>query len=334
MVQLKMRYREACRNKEIRKNDNHSHGGLMARLVRFLKFAPLPCVLAVATHAQVQASQPIVVAVDGTLCDLTRTLAGRSASITCLVPPGGDPHSYRLKPSDRQAITKAALVVHSGFGLSPAARKLKTSGEVVAIGEVALPSYRGNDPHVWHNPTNSAAMVGVLADSLVAVLPADQKAAVSARSMKAKAVLMDLGNWMSVQLRALPESQRVLVIDHQTYSHLADRYGIKQISMLDSYTTGGVLRPSSLRKITSAVKSSGAKTIFSGYIPANKSLKRISRQTGLPIATTPLYGEGIAPGKNAVSTATLNICTFLKGQGGRCDQASADQLSARWQAIR
>ena len=109
---------------------------------------------------------------------------------------------------------------------------------------------------------------------------------------------------------------------------------LTEFSMLDSYTTGGVLRPSSLRKITSAVKSSGAKTIFSGYIPANKSLKRISRQTGLPIASTPLYGEGIAPGKNAVSTATLNICTFLKGQGGRCDQASADQLSARWQAIR
>ena len=306
----------------------------MACRARLLKFAFLPCVLAVATHAPVQASQPTVVAVDGTLCDLTRTLAGRSVSVTCLVPPGGDPHSYRLKPSDRQAITKAALVFHSGFGLSPAAKKLKTPGKVVAVGEVALPSYRGNDPHVWHNPANSAAMVGVLADSLVSVLPADQKAAVSARSMKAKAVLMDLGNWMSVQLRALPEAQRVLVIDHQTYSHLADRYGIKQISMLDSYTTGGVLRPSSLRKITSAVKSSGAKTIFSGFIPANKSLKRISRQTGLPIATTPLYGEGIAPGKNAVSTATLNICTFLKGQGGRCDQASADQLSARWQAIR
>ena len=307
----------------------------MPRFARFIKFASLPCLLAIATQSQVQASQTTVVAVDGTLCDLTRTLAGNSATVTCLVPPGGDPHSYRLKPSDRQAITKAAVVLHSGFGLSPAmTKKLKTSGNVVAVGEVALPSYRGNDPHVWHDPANSSAMVGVVADSLVAVLPADQKAAVSARSMKAKAVLNDLGKWMSVQLRALPESQRVLVIDHQTYSHLADRYGIEQISMLDSYTTGGVLRPSSLRKITSAVKSSGAKTIFSGFLPANKSLKRISRQTGLPIATTPLYGEGIAPGKTAVSTATLNICTFLNGQGGRCDQASADQLSARWLAIR
>ena len=64
------------------------------------------------------------------------------------------------------------------------------------------------------------------------------------------------------------------------------------------------------------------------------SLKRISRQTGLPIAATPLYGEGIAPGKNAVSTATLNICTFLKGQGGSCDQSGAGELSSRWQAIR
>jgi len=306
----------------------------MARLARCFRFAALPCLLAIASNGQVQASQPTVVAVDGTLCDLTRTLVGTAARVTCLVPPGGDPHSYRLKPSDRQAITKATVVLHSGFGLSPAAKKLKTAGRVVAVGEVALPSYRGNDPHVWHNPANSAAMVGVIADSLVAVLPAEQKAAVSARSMKAKAVLNDLGSWMSVQLRALPASQRVLVIDHQTYSHLAKRYGIKQISMLDSYTTGGVLRPSSLRKITSAVKNSGAKTIFTGFIPANKSLKRISRQTGLPIAATPLYGEGIAPGKNAVSTATLNICTFLKGQGGRCDQASADQLSARWQAIR
>ena len=330
-----MRYRDGCRDNDSDKNDNHSCSfGLMARFARFFKFASLPCLLAIASHSQVQASQPTVVAVDGTLCDLTRTLVGTSLSVTCLVPPGGDPHSYRLKPSDRQAITKADVVLHSGFGLSPAAKKLKTSGKVVAVGEVALPSYRGNDPHVWHNPANSAAMVGVVADSLLAVLPADQKAAVSARSMKAKAVLKDLGSWMSVQLKTLPASQRVLVIDHQTYSHLADRYGIKQISMLDSYTTGGVLRPSSLRKITSAVKSSGAKTIFSGYLPANKSLVRISRQTGLPIATTPLYGEGLAPGKTAVSTATLNICTFLKGQGGRCDQASADQLSARWLAIR
>ena len=111
------------------------------------------------------AAQPVVVAVDGTLCDLTKTLAAGAASVTCLIPPGGDPHSYRLKPSDRSQIAKSDLVLHIGFGLTPSAKKLKSPGTVVAVGEVALPSYGGSDPHVWHDPANSAAMVRVISRS-------------------------------------------------------------------------------------------------------------------------------------------------------------------------
>ena len=103
--------------------------------------------------------------------------------------------------------------------------------------------------------------------------------------------------------------------------------------MLDSYTTGGALKPSSLNAITRAVKDSGGKVIFSSYLPANKSLKRISKRSGLPIASTPLYGEGIAPGETAVSTATKNICTILKGQGATCDQNAATALANRWESI-
>ena len=284
--------------------------------------------------APAQAAQPTVVAVDGTLCDLTRTLAGSSAKVTCLIPPGGDPHGYRLKPSDRQALSKAALVVHIGFGLTPAAKKISSSGKVVAVGEAALPGYKGNDPHVWHSPANTAAIVKVVANNLAPILPADQRSALAARSSKAQAVLANLDQWGASQVNGLPKPKRVLVTDHKAYSHLTDRYGIEQITMLDSYTTGGVLRPSSLKKITEAVKASQAKTIFAGSVPTTKTLKRISRSTGLPIASTPLYAEGLAPGQSAVSTATLNICTFVKGQGGSCDRVVADQLGTQWKAIR
>ena len=286
------------------------------------------------TQLQVHASQPVVVAVDGTLCDLTRTLAADSASVTCLIPPGGDPHGYRLKPSDRQALAKASVVFHIGFGLTPAAKKITTSGTVVAVGEKVLPSYDGNDPHVWHDPANSAAMVGVIASNLAPALPPAEKVALMARAAKAKAVLNSLGSWGAAQFSKLPKSQKVLVTDHRSYSHLADRYDIEQISMLDSFTTGGVLRPSSLRKISEAVKDSGAKVIFAGSLPPNKNLRRISKRTSLPIAATPLYGEGVAPGQSAVSTATLNICTVVKGQGGQCDEAAATQLQTRWKSIR
>ena len=281
----------------------------------------------------VQASQPSVVAVDGTLCDLTRTLAATAVSVTCLIPPGGDLHGYRLKPSDRQALSKADLVVHIGFNLTPSAKEISVPAPVVAVGEVALPSYRGNDPHVWHDPANSAAMTSAIADRLSPLLSGDARMAFASRAANAQSVLADLGTWASVQFAKLPANQRVLVTDHQTYSHLANRYDLDEISMLDSYTTGGALKPSSLNAITKAVTDSGARVIFSSYLPANKSLRRISKRSGLPIASTPLYGEGIAPGETAVSTATKNICAILNGQGASCDEASANVLANRWADI-
>lgn len=281
-----------------------------------------------------RAAQPVVVAVDGTLCDLAKTLAAGAASVTCLIPPGGDPHSYRLKPSDRSQIAKSDLVLHIGFGLTPSARKLKSPGTVVAVGEVALPSYGGSDPHVWHDPANSAAMVRVISRSLNPVLAAGDRAALQRRTARAVAVFQALQGWEAQQFNALPSAQRVLVTDHRTYSHLANRFGLVEIAMLDSHTTGGVLRPSSLKTITQEVKASGAKTIFSPAATPSKTLRRISKATGLPIASTPLYGEGIAAGRNAVSTATLNVCTIVKGQGGSCDTAGASALNAQWSSIR
>ena len=300
----------------------------------WLAWGSLPSLLAISlAQLPAQASEPSVVAVDGTLCDLTRTLAGTAVSVTCLIPPGGDPHGYRLKPSDRQALSKADLVVHVGFNLTPSAKDISVSGTVVAVGEVALPAYRGNDPHVWHDPANSAAMTSVVADRLSPLLSGAERIAFESRAASAQSVLNDLGSWASVQFAKLPAQQRVLVTDHQTYSHLATRYDLEEISMLDSYTTGGALKPSSLNAITRAVKDSGAKVIFSSYLPANKSLKRISKRFGLPIASTPLYGEGIAPGETAVSTATKNICTILKGQGATCDQNAATVLANSWESI-
>ena len=300
----------------------------------WLAWGSLPSLLAISlAHVPAQASQPSVVAVDGTLCDLTRTLAGTAVSVTCLIPPGGDPHGYRLKPSDRQALSKADLVVHVGFNLTPTAKEISVPAPVVAVGEVALPSYRGNDPHVWHDPANSAAMTSAIANRLSPLLSGDVRVAFASRAANAQSVLTDLGTWVSVQFAKLPVQQRVLVTDHQTYSHLANRYNLEEIPMLDSYTTGGALRPSSLNAITKAVRESGARVIFSSYLPANKSLRRISKRSGLPIASTPLYGEGIAPGETAVSTATKNICTILKGQGASCDEASANVLVRRWADI-
>ena len=287
-----------------------------------------------ATPVSAQASQPTVVAIDGVLCDLTRTLVASDAKVVCLIQPGSDPHNYRLKPSDRQALSSASLVLHNGYNLTPSANKISGSEKVVAVAEKAIPINEDLDPHVWHDPANSAAMVTVIAERLAPVLPATQQAALTARAAEAINVLNRVGDWGGNQFATIPENQRVLVSEHKAYSYLTNRYGLRQITMLDSFTTGGVLRPSSLRTITAEVQGSGAQTLFPESLPVSKTLRRISRSTGLPVNGAPLFADGLAPDRSTVGTATLNICTVVQGQGGQCDQAAADELMARWSAIR
>ncbi len=275
-----------------------------------------------------------MVAIDGVLCDLTRTLVASDAKVVCLIQAGSDPHNYRLKPSDRQALSTAGLVLHNGFKLTPSASKISGSAKLVAVAEAAMPANDGSDPHVWHDPANSAAMVAVVADRLAPVLPATQRSALAARATEAINVLNAVGDWGTKQFATIPENQRVLVSEHEAYSHLTNRYGLRQITMLDSFTTGGLLRPSSLRTITTEVQGSGAQTLFPESRPISKTLRRISRSTGLPVYSSPLFADGLAPNRSTVGTATLNICTVVKGQGGQCDQVAADELMARWSAIR
>ena len=275
-----------------------------------------------------------MVAIDGVLCDLTRTLVASDAKVVCLIQPGSDPHNYRLKPSDRQALSSASLVLHNGYNLTPSANKISGSAKVVAVAEKAIPINEGLDPHVWHDPANSAAMVTVIAERLAPVLPSAQQSALTARAAEAINVLNAVGDWGGNQFATIPENQRVLVSDHKAYSYLTNRYGLRQITMLDSFTTGGMLRPSSLRTITAEVQGSGAQTLFPESLPVSKTLRRISRSTDLPVNGAPLFADGLAPDRSTVGTATLNICTVVQGQGGQCDQAAADELMARWSAIR
>ena len=147
------------------------------------------------------------------------------------------------------------------------------------------------------------------------------------------AILRDLERWSQTQIATVPEKNRVLVSKHKAFGFLANRYGIRELPVMDAYAPGGALRPSSLGQISNAIKASGTKAIFAESLPPSKTLRRISRSSGIPIAPGQLYPDGLAPGKNLVQTATTNVCTFVTAQGGQCNQEQAQRLSARWAAL-
>ncbi len=286
------------------------------------------------TFTKASELRPSVIAFDGVLCDLVRTLASNSADVFCVIPPTGDPHFYRLKPQDLQAIAKADIVFHNGFYLTPAALRLSTKASVVAVAEKALPTYKGKDPHVWHDPSNVSAMATTIEQSLVKALPKSEFAELNSRTARTKSILKELSEWTDSQVRSIPVANRVLVTQHRAFSHLTTRFQLRELPMIDSFATGGTLRPSSLGKIVSEVQKSGSRVLFTESLPVNKTLKRISKASGLSISNAPLYPDGLAPGLSLVETAISNICVIARGQGSSCDQEAADGIAASWKNIR
>ena len=287
-----------------------------------------------ATVLLAQASAaPQVIGADGILCDLTRTIAGPAARVSCLVEAGQDPHGLQLRPSQRADLAAARLVLINGFNLTPALKGINTQSPVIAVGEEVLAVNPSQDPHLWHDPMQVVAMAGVVASKLESATDSSANAGIAQREQNAVAVLKDLDRWAAAQISTVPPQQRVLVSKHRAFGFLAKRYGIKELPVMDSFATGGALRPSSLRKITQAIQSSGTRAIFSESLPPSKALRRISRSAGIPIAPQPLVADGLAPGQNLVATATGNICTFVNAQGGQCDTTQAKTLSERWAAL-
>ena len=278
---------------------------------------------------------PKVVAGDGVLCDLTRTISGGATDVRCLIPPGADPHHLQLTPANRRDISQANVVLINGYNLTPTLAKLRGGFQLIAVGERAVTNNPTRDPHLWHHPLQTRAMAGVVANTLRSLpVSAASKSALQRRQTTVSQILSDLDSWNRRQIATIPAAHRVVVSEHRAFEFFVKRYGIRQVAMLDDYATGGQLRPSSLRAISDAVKASNTKALFAEQLPASKTLKRISRSSGKPVASTPLFADGTAPGKSLIETATANTCAVVNAQGGQCDTTGAARLQQRWAAVR
>ena len=309
-------------------------GVCYSRLLRSTALIAAGLATGLANPSPSQAATPAVVAGDGVLCDLTRTLSGGATDVRCLIPPGADPHHFQLTPANRRDISNSELVLINGYNLNPSLSRLDGNFELIAVGERAVPNNPNKDPHLWHSPANTGAMANVVADALQQLpINAESKQALKRRQQNVIAILKDLDTWNRQQISTIPADHRVLVSEHLAFEFFTDRYGMRHVAMIDDYATGGTLRPSSLRAISNAVKASKTKVLFPEQFPVSKTMKRISRSTGKPIAKNLVFADGTAPGKSLIETATSNTCTVVNAQGGSCDQASAERLQQRWSAV-
>jgi manganese/iron transport system substrate-binding protein len=298
---------------------------------------------------------PLVVATTSVLCDLTKQVAQDTVDLKCLVGPGIDPHVYQPTPEDRQAIENADLVFYGGYNFDPSLIKLiKATGNSnpkIAVHEQAVPNpilasedehshgedeahkegeehkegeahsneQKVPDPHVWHNPQNGTAIVGVITEGLTQLQP-DLAEKYQNRSNEIKTELGKIDQWITVQVATIPAEKRKLITTHDALGYYVTTYGIDFKGALSGLSTEESPSASTVKDLVKEIKDAQVPTIFAENSVNPKLIETVAREANVQVSTRELFADGLGEkgteGETYQKMLMANTRTIVEGLGG------------------
>lgn len=229
--------------------------------------------------APVLAEVPRVVTDMPPVQSLVAQVMGTLGTPSGLLGPGSSPHSFQLRPSQARAIADADLIVWTGpsmapwlehvldndstsasvlallatqgthlqpFALSGDADHAHEAGQDRATKDDHLHDQAGIDPHAWLDPDNAILWLGLIADQLAKLDPANA-AAYQANAVRAQSDIAALDATLAATLA--PAKGKPIVVFHDAYGYFTTHFGLAlagSVSLGDA-TSPGAARLSALR---------------------------------------------------------------------------------------
>jgi manganese/iron transport system substrate-binding protein len=305
----------------------------------------------------------VVVTTTSVLCDLTQQIAETTVTLNCLLNPGTDPHTYQTKPSDRQAIEQADLILYDGYNYSPRliamVKDSPTEAVRVAAYEAAVPhplmgrphdhgaegapgdpdhghgdahdegfaaAEQVPDPHIWHSAVNNGAIAAVIAANLAQVNP-DQAILYTQNADRLATQFNEIDRWIKTQVATVPVNQRQLVTTHNSFGYFAEAYDFEVQGALSGLNTDAKPTPGTLTALVEQIKAAQVPAIFAETTTNPELIAAVAKDAGVEVATESLFVEGPGGPDTAAETTqamlVANTCVVVDALGGSCDRASA-----------
>lgn len=226
-----------------------------------------------------------------------------------VTPSGVEPHDYEASPQDILRLREMDLFVYNGGGLDIWAQRLQqnfTDARVTSLNMIETLNNNGVslrtgpdiDPHFWLDPVFMKVAVNQLVVALTLLEPSEQSRLVTnADDLKAELSALD------EDYRAGLSSCRIktIVVSHDAFGYLADRYGFKIISISG---LSPEQQPSArhLGELASLVRENGIKYVFFETLVSPKLSETLAAEAGAQtLVLNPIEGltrEDRAEGKN------------------------------------
>jgi len=225
---------------------------------------------------------------------LVEKIAKEKASVSVMVPPGANPHSFEPKPKELKSIENASMYVKVG---TPLEFELAWMGKLILLnpkmmvcdcskgvpllneslkvmsGAMAIDK-RGADPHIWTSLKNAVLMGKDVRDSLVEMDPSNKRFYEN-NYAQLKKELESLDIRIKEKLKPFRGSSFIVI--HSAWNYFSHDYGLNEIAI----EVGGKEPPArELEAIIKEAKKEKINVVFVSPEFSKKSAEVIAKEIG------------------------------------------------------
>ncbi len=244
---------------------------------------------------------PIRVAVTLPLFEQFVTEVGKDkVNVISLVPPGADPHDYRLTDADIVRIKDVDFFFVNGGGLDKQlqdaieANRKERSYVIPFAANVTSPQgggrtaeEAGDNPHLWLDPSLASVYAEIVADEFN-IYDSVRQDFYNANFVSYRKRLAGLTQDISAQVQAIPLQRRKLLSFHDAFTHFARKFGLEVAGYVvsnppDEPATG------SIAQLEQVVRDAKIPAVFAEHGYDAAAINLLGSATGARVCT--LYSD-------------------------------------------
>ncbi|MBG6212638.1 MAG: metal ABC transporter substrate-binding protein [Cryobacterium sp.] len=292
------------------------------------------------TNADSAAADLKVVATTTQVADFTRNVirGARGVDLTQLIQPNQSAHSYDPSAADLTALGAADVLVINGVGLEEwlddaiaasgfdgvtidadkgiTISKVGAGEDHSADEQADTHAHDGGDPHIWTDVHNAETIVRTITGGLTAA-DSDNAPTFTSNAVAYTARLSALDEWIRTNVATVPESDRLLVSNHDALGYFTAAYHIDYVgSVIPSFDDNAEPSAAEIDTLVAAVKATGVTAIFSEASLSPKTAETIATEAGVTVYSgdDALYVDSLGPDGSAGDTyikAQLHNATLM-----------------------
>ena len=241
-----------------------------------------------------------IVAVSFPEYDFARAVAGETADIKMLIPPGGETHGYEPTVSDIKAVNNCDLFIYNGGESDTWVESLLSSVNNKNLVTLSMTDSAANlceteeehnhdhdkftfDEHVWTSPKNAISIVNAIKDTL-SEIDVENKNTFETNSKAYCEKLTELDK----NIRTITENANrhtIVFGDRFPLTYFAEEYKLEHLAAFSGCSEDTEASASTIASLIDYVKENHIPVVFINELSNTAIAEQIAKETGADVLT-------------------------------------------------